>query len=534
MLLPPPRTPDTEPTLTMRPRPLALSRGWQARTVAKAPRRLTASTKSKKSSSRARRSACGITRVLPALLTRMSSRPSVLPIVAARLSIAGVSCAGVWLARWPVPGRLAISPSAAAASLAKVTTTRAPSSAKRRAVEAPRPLLPPVTSATLPSSMAIANGARSIGRGGERRAQSLHELDQVGLPQLGIVMTKVSVGVGSGRDQHISAVANPLHCALDGAELGRVRMVLGVVDQQHLGLDLVEIGLGVVVHDRLDRPQRVVGITLRGLGQPALVKGIGGAEGRRHFLNAGRALGAEITGGGVDVVARIGFVEPVIPVRVVADRLGLGAAAEPVAAADLDRLARERHNPVHQVGIGLSPQPAMHTAHRAADHQPQMADAEPLGDKAVTAVNHVAIAVMREVALQPVRRFRGAAAADRVLHDDEIVARVERLAGAVEVVGEARPQPVLASAGIALQQQHAVDDLPRRVPARHAHRPVVQLEFGQHLTAGKAVVLQDEVALVEVRPAFGVIRHYWVSSLSFRHPRACPGDPRGWPGQARP
>src|SRR6516162_7829182 len=225
MLLPPPRTPDTEPTLTTSPCPLASSIGRQARTVANGPRRLTASTKSKNSSSRAERSACRITRVLPALLTRMSSRPSAARIVAARLSIAGVSCAGVWLARWPLPGRLAISCSAAAASLAKVTTTRAPAAANRLAVAALRPLLPPVTSATRPSSKPIADAARSIGGRRERRAQGLHELDQIGLPQLGIVMAEMTVRVGSGREQHIAAVLDSLHRAFDGAELRRVRVV---------------------------------------------------------------------------------------------------------------------------------------------------------------------------------------------------------------------------------------------------------------------------------------------------------------------
>src|SRR5262249_50093015 len=230
MLLPPPRTPDTEPTLTTSPCPLALSSGRQARTVAKGPRRLTASTKSKKSSSSARRSAWGITRVLPALLTRMSSRPSVMPIASARLSIAPVSCAGVRLARWPVPGRLAINSSAAGSSLAKVMTTRAPSPANIRAVEGPRPLLPPVTSATFPSSIPMLEEVRSIGCGRKRRAQGLYELDQIRLPQLGIKMAEMPVGIGSGRDQHITAVFDPLHRAFDGPELGRVCMILGVVD----------------------------------------------------------------------------------------------------------------------------------------------------------------------------------------------------------------------------------------------------------------------------------------------------------------
>ena len=131
----------------------------------------------------------------------------------------------------------------------------------------------------------------------------------------------------------------PLHRALDGAEFRRVRMVFCIVDEQHLGLDLVEIGLGVVVLDRLNRPQRVVGIALRRLGQPALVQCVGSGESRRHFLNAGGAFGAEVPRSGVDVVPRVRFVEAVVPVRVVPDGFGLGPPAKPVAATDLNRLA---------------------------------------------------------------------------------------------------------------------------------------------------------------------------------------------------
>src|SRR5271165_371232 len=316
MLLPPPRTPDTEPTLTTSPCPLASSIDRQARTVANGPRRLTASTKSKKSSSRARRSACGITRVLPALLTRMSSRPSIVPIASARASIARVSCAGARQARWPAPGRLWISCSAASASLAKVTTTRAPASAKSRAVAAPRPLLPPVTSATRPSSMSIASPSlrpavdkrpRSIvGRQRRRRVEGFDELDQIGLPHFGIEMGEMTVGLLARRDQDIAPVANPLHRPLDGAEFRRIGFVLFGIDQQHFGLDRVEVGFGVIVHDRLDRPQRVVGVASGGLSDALLVELVGRITGRRQLLDARRTLGAQrVRRAGPDVMARV-------------------------------------------------------------------------------------------------------------------------------------------------------------------------------------------------------------------------------------
>ena len=67
-------------------------------------------------------------------------------------------------------------------------------------------------------------------------------------------MAEMAVRIGAGRDQHIAPPLDPLHRPLDRAELGWVSMVLGVVDQQDPGLDFVEVGLRVVVADRLDRP----------------------------------------------------------------------------------------------------------------------------------------------------------------------------------------------------------------------------------------------------------------------------------------
>src|SRR5262252_2845830 len=62
------------------------------------------------------------------------------------------------------------------------------------------------------------------------RPERRHELDEIRLPQPGVVMTEMAVRVGAGRDQHIAAVLDALHRPLDGAELGRVGVILGVVD----------------------------------------------------------------------------------------------------------------------------------------------------------------------------------------------------------------------------------------------------------------------------------------------------------------
>ena len=100
-----------------------------------------------------------------------------------------------------------------------------------------------------------------------------------------------------------------------------------------------------------------------------------------------------------------------------------------------------------------------------------MGDAEAFGDQPVARLDHVAIAVMREFAPEAVRRLRRSAAADRVLHDDEIVPRIERLARPEQLVGERGAQPVRPGPGIALQQQDAVDDL---APASRRATPIVR------------------------------------------------------------
>ena len=56
-----------------------------------------------------------------------------------------------------------------------------------------------------------------LGCGRERRIQGLDELGQIRLPQLGVEMAEMPVGVGPGRDQNITAMLDPLHRTLDGA-----------------------------------------------------------------------------------------------------------------------------------------------------------------------------------------------------------------------------------------------------------------------------------------------------------------------------
>ena len=103
--------------------------------------------------------------VVPALFTRMSSRPKVLMVVSTSrcTSAACVTSACTATARDPLSSSLRTTCSASATLLAVATTTAAPSAASASASARPIPLLPPVTMATRsfnPRSMTSSSNAK--------------------------------------------------------------------------------------------------------------------------------------------------------------------------------------------------------------------------------------------------------------------------------------------------------------------------------------------------------------------------------------
>src|SRR6266851_6727949 len=129
-----------------------------------------------------------------------------------------------------------------------------------------------------------------------------------------------------------------------------------------------------------------------------------------------------------------------------------------------------------------------------------MSDLEPIGEEPVGAVDHVTVPVMRKIALEPVGGLARTAATEGVGDDDEVSLRIHSLSVLEQLVGQGRSQPVGAGAGVALQQQYAVDDLACGITLRRAESPVVQFELRQGLAAGEFVVRDDEVALSVVGP----------------------------------
>jgi len=107
-----------------------------------------------------------------------------------------------------------------------------------------------------------------------------------------------------------------------------------------------------------------------------------------------------------------------------------------------------------------------------------MGDTEAFGDQPIAGLDHVIIAVMRKFPLEPVGGLARSAATDGVRHDHKVLRGIERLPRSKELVGEARAQPIGTGAGVALQQQHAVDDLARSIAFCRPEGAVVKLQLG--------------------------------------------------------
>mmetsp|Transcript_17282 Transcript_17282/g.45737 ORF Transcript_17282/g.45737 Transcript_17282/m.45737 type:complete len:204 (-) Transcript_17282:78-689(-) len=104
-LEPTPVTPATLEMLTTVPPPLSSSSRLNALTQAKEPRKLVDMILSIHSSVSPSRSSCSTPVVQPALLTRRSSRPSVLPSSSAAARRLWLSSVSANSAVWPLPGR---------------------------------------------------------------------------------------------------------------------------------------------------------------------------------------------------------------------------------------------------------------------------------------------------------------------------------------------------------------------------------------------------------------------------------------------
>ena len=168
-------------------------------------------------------------------------------------------------------------------------------------------------------------------------------------------------------------------------------------------------------------------------------------------------------------------------------------APQAVAARDLHRQTGERHQGIHEIGIGFPPHERVHAAHRGAHHQPQVVDFDTQQQRMLRG-DHVRVGVLRKARVQAVAGFAGFSVSDPVRQYDEILVAVEQLTASEQHAGEMLVEQAAARAAGAVQDQHRIVDLAVRVAPRLAQHRVVQAQFRQHLAGCEMEIVQDVVA----------------------------------------
>jgi hypothetical protein len=175
-----------------------------------------------------------------------------------------------------------------------------------------------------------------------------------------------------------------------------------------------------------------------------------------------------------------------------------------VAAGDLRRQARHRHQRIAEVRVALCPQPGLHSAHRSSEEQAQVVDPEALCQQPELRLHGIAVAVFREMRVQPVARSGRSTVADRVRNHDEVVQDIEWLAGAEQLAGEQLiaalgPDELGAGAAGAVQDQHGVGRVSAAVALHSPEGAVVDPQFGQCLARLEPEARDPEVALAHLK-----------------------------------
>lgn len=120
-----------------------------------------------------------------------------------------------------------------------------------------------------------------------------------------------------------------------------------------------------------------------------------------------------------------------------------------------------------------------------------MVHPEAFGEEPMLQADHVVVGVARELHPEAVARLGRRPVADAVGQDDVVLRRVEKLAGAEQLVGELRLQELCSASTRAVQDQDRVAHDALGVLLGRAQRPIVQPHLLERLPAREAHVPRD-------------------------------------------
>ena len=125
---------------------------------------------------------------------------------------------------------------------------------------------------------------------------------------------------------------------------------------------------------------------------------------------------------------------------------------------------------------------------------------QPVDQHVVLGADHVAIAVVRKLRVQPVARLRRLAVPDAVGDHDEVLGRIQQPARHEQHPGELLTQKLVRVAAGPVQYQDGVVDMPVRSAVRRAERDVMQPQVLHHLAVGEGEPRNDVRPVDRRRP----------------------------------
>ena len=312
----------------------------------------------------------------------------------------------------------------------------------------------------------------------------------------------MAAGLVSHRQQNELSSLYALDFVLGNAQLRRINEIVGGVHEHYGRGDLLQIRRGIIIAGGFNGVENVVGV---GISEACFHEIVD--VGVRHLARGIVLLVLERGGAGDDEeVERRAEAERLL--RVLA-ALVVGGQANgvdhhltppTVTSSNLHRQAGERHGCIHEARIRFEPDPRMHAPHRGTHDQAQMVDMQAFGEEKVLGGDHVVVVVVRKAGAQSITGFAGATVADVVGENDEVLSRVEELAGAEEHTCKARAYELLATASGPVQDKDRVSGATPRVSLGAAIGGVMDLKFWEGFAAAELKIAGDEVVL------FGILR----------------------------
>jgi hypothetical protein len=125
--------------------------------------------------------------------------------------------------------------------------------------------------------------------------------------------------------------------------------------------------------------------------------------------------------------ARLRRVVAVFPTRVLTNSLHHHFSPHEVAPCDLHRQAAQRHQRIHEIGIGFAPDPRVQATHRSHQYQTKMVDAKFFLQQFMLRRGHIVVFVLWKLRVHPVAGLARFFVAQVVGKDHVVEAHVQQL-----------------------------------------------------------------------------------------------------------